>query len=276
MTFIIVFVALIIERFFHWTHLRHWRWFTRYERWLSVRLNRLPAALILAIGIVPILFVVWLIERLVSGWFFGVAQLIFGAFVLLYCLGPNNLWFQVYRCLNGLNKEDPNPAMQEVEKAFGVSAATHLQAFHQAFVRKIFVAAHERIFAVLFWFVLLGPVGAVLYRLADVCSEESALGFSAMAAQFQRLLDWIPVRLFTFIFALGGHFKDVFAHWKQHALRGLNENTQLLTECGIAALNITEGGVIPEGGSAEKEALELLDRVFVMALVMLAVIVLLT
>ena len=39
MTFIITLIALLIERFFDWNHIRKWRWFLRYQSWLAVRLS---------------------------------------------------------------------------------------------------------------------------------------------------------------------------------------------------------------------------------------------
>jgi hypothetical protein len=61
---------------------------------------------------------------------------------------------------------------------------------------------------------------------------------------------------------------------KADAKSGLTGNDKLVSECGIAALDVREGNRLPEDGSAEKAALDLLDRVFVMALVVLAIVVL--
>lgn len=274
MTFIIICIALIVERFFHWTELRHWRWFLHYERWLAQHISQLPAAVSLCLNLLPPLLLVGLIEYLVSGWFYGAVRLIFGTIVVLYCLGPSNLWAQVYRCLSELQKEDPAEGMKHVQSSFGVSSQEGLQSFHQSFVKAIFLASYERIFSIIFWFALLGPVGAVLYRLIYVSSKQSELGFSTLAAKTKNVLDWAPVRIFTMFFALCGHFKSAFAVWKQYALKGLDENTVLLNEAGMASLDLVANGRIPEDGGAEKETLELLDRVFVMALVAVAVVVL--
>lgn len=275
MTFIIICIALIVERFFHWAQLRHWRWFLQYEQWLSRYLSHRSAFLSLCILIVPPVFIIGLIDYLISGWLYGVVKLIYGVVILLYCLGPSNLWDQVYRSLNDLMKDDHQVGFEQVQASFGVNGDEGLQSFHQAFVTAIFTAALERIFAVLFWFAVLGPMGALLYRLVSFCSQQSALNTSKTATQLKLVLDWIPVRIFTFLFALCGHFKNVFAQWKNFVLKGMTDTVSLLKSCGIAALDVMENGRLPEDGTAEKESLELLDRVFVMALVILAVIVLL-
>src|SRR3990167_10019243 len=100
MTFIIICIALIIERFFHWTDLRHWRGFMQYEQWIARYVSHLPSAVSLILCLLPPLLLIGAIEYVVSGWLYGAVKLIFGIVVLFYCLGPNNLWAQVYRCLS--------------------------------------------------------------------------------------------------------------------------------------------------------------------------------
>jgi AmpE protein len=276
MTFIITLVSLIMERFFHWTQLRTWRWFGQYQRWLGTRIGNWPSAVLLIVCILPLVLVVGVINCLLAGWLYGVLKLLFGIAVLMYCLGPKNLWVQVYSCITELHKEDPKAVIDQVQSSFGVSATSNSQAFHIAFTRAIFVEAYYRVFAVIFWFLILGPVGAIFYRALSLCGKDSPLGVSKLATKVQNVLDWVPVRLFTFIFALGGHFTEVFNIWKHSMKKGFIFNEILLADCGVAALDVMEENRIPEEGSAEKEALALVDRVFVMCLVVVAIIILLT
>lgn len=269
MTFMITLIALLLERFFHWHHMRHWRWFLNYERWLSGRLSALPSALILVSIVVPPVLVIGLLQYFLAGWWWGALEFILGVVVLLYCLGPDNLWVQVYSSMNELGKEDP-AAIGRVQTAFGIAATENASSFHQAFVRAIFLASHQRIFAVVFWFVLLGPVGAILYRLIESVSSQMLSG-GELASQAKAWLDWLPVRMEAFLFALAGHFTAVFFCWKRDALKGPYYNEQFLAECGLAALDIAR---LPEGEIAEREALALIDRAFVIGLVILAMVVL--
>ena len=274
MTFIITLISLVIERFFHWSHLRHWRWFNLYQRWLShSRISRLPSFVLFLLSVLPATFLVALMNYFLNGWFYGVLKILFGIAILLYCLGPKNIWVQSYRCINQLHKEDPKIAVDCIQAEFGIGSIDTSQQFHQAFTRAIFIAGYQRVFAVVFWFVLLGPAGAVLYRSITLMSEESPLGLTYTAKQIQQLLDWIPIRILTFIFALGGHFTRVITCWKKSVLKGPETNDAMLAECGMAALDV-EGNAIPEDGVAERDAISLLDRVFVMALVILAIVVL--
>lgn len=274
MTFIITLIALVIERFFHWSHLRHWRWFSKYQRWLlHTRISGWPSYLLLLFTILPPIIAVGVINTLLDNALYGVLKLIFGVIVLMYCLGPSNLWVQAYSCIGDLHKDDPRLAVERVQAAFGVTEVDNSQAFHQAFVRAIFIAANQRIFAVVFWFVVLGPIGAVLYRSIMLCTE-SPLGLAEIGTKILRILDWLPIRILALIFALGGHFTRVAAHFKRGLFTGVSNNNNLLVECGIASLDVVDGNKFPEDGSAEREAIGLLDRVFVMWLVILAVVVL--
>lgn len=272
MTFIITLISLIIERFFHWSQLRHWRWFDGYQQMLQKRFEKMSAPALLVILILPIVIVVGLVNYLLSGWGYGIFKLLFGILVLTYCLGPKNLWMELYACLTEL-KTDPKKAIERVQTAFAILPQDNSQAFHQAFTRAIFVEAQHRIFSVIFWFMVLGPIGAVLYRATALCAQQDG-ETAKYAHQAQEWLDWLPVRVVTFLFALGGHFSQVLPRWKQGVQTGVEANHTVLTECGMAALDAATTNELSEDGDAEKEVIELIDRVLVMSLVILAVVVL--
>lgn len=274
MTFIITLIALIIERFFHWSHLRQWQWFSRYQYFLNVRIGNRSRYLLLIACVLPPVLLVAVLTRLLSGWLYNIPELLFGLIILIYCIGPNNLWLQIYSCINALNKDDPREALEQVRTAFGIDTVEQSQTFHKTFTRAIFVAANQRLFAVVFWFALLGPWGAVLYRLVSLCGSNGIFGMSEAALQIQALLDWLPARVFSFLFALVGDFISVFHCWKNAAKKGVSANDEILGECGLAALGCADTDHFPESGVAEKEALALLDRVFILVLVVLAVAVL--
>ena len=74
---------------------------------------------------------------------------------------------------------------------------------------------YRDVFAPLFWYLLLpGPTGPLVYW----CARVAAARRTGVAATGMRLLDWIPVRLAAFGFALGGRFDDaVFGLRSSHA-----------------------------------------------------------
>jgi membrane protein required for beta-lactamase induction len=273
MTFIITLISLVIERFFHWGHLRQWRWFGAYQRNLGGRISSWPSWLILLICALPLLLLVGIINCVLDHWLYGLPKIIFGVIVLLYCMGPNNLWLQTFSCITQLHKEDPQIAINCAQSDFHIAQPANSQAFHKSLTSAIFIEANHRVFAVVFWFILLGPVGAVLYRFVALCTEQTDLGLTVLSRKMQSILDWVPARLFTLLFALGGNFMDVFKIWRRDAKSSFEGNDKLIAECGLAALECKGNNQLPEDGASEKAALELLDRVFIMGLLILAMIV---
>jgi AmpE protein len=273
MAFITILIALVIERFFDWSHIRRWRWFEKNLAWLGKRFSAWPLYMLFALAILPAVLLVALANHLLMGLLYGVLKLVFDLLVLMYCLGPVNFWAEAYTCIGAMQGDDPQAAIERAKTAFGVTVFDNPQVFHRAFTNALFTEANRRVFAVIFWFLLLGPAGALLYRLVDLC-RVFGVRLARLAVNLQAVLDWLPVRLFTFFFALGGHFTKVIKHWKHDVLTAPKMNGTLLSECGVAALDILELERIPENGSAEKETIGLLDRVFVITLVILAVVVL--
>jgi AmpE protein len=272
MTFIITFIALVIERFFDCSHIRRFGGFMRYQKWLGFHLIKVPAYLVLALTVLVPVFIVAYLNCALIGVVYGSLKLLFGLAVLVYCLGPTNFWAQTYACISALHADDPHPEFEVIKTAFGLTASDNAEAFHRSFTNALFIEANRRVFAVFFWFIVLGPAGAVLYRLVDLC--RGGVTTSNAAMESLRLLDWLPVRLLGLIFALAGHFTPVIKYWQHNVLTPPGMNDVVLSECGIAALDIVEAERLPADGTAEKETIALMDRAFVIGLVLLAIAVL--
>lgn len=280
MTFIVTLIALVIERFFDWSHLRKWQWYSNYQRAIIKRFPGKPPYFALAVTIVPLLLAVLIVQLSLKHVLFGMAEFLFQLFLFLYCLGPQNLWADTFACINALVKGDLPLASEKMKASFGVTDNGTKEEMHSKLLNNIFIAANRRIFAIVFWFLILGPVGAVLYRTitlssADFPKQETAPELLPVARSVESVLDWIPVRILTFVFALGGHFVQVFSCIRKKPMMNLEMNDVLLTECGTAALGSGDIVQKAEDGSVERNAIGLLDRSFVIALVIVAIIVML-
>ena len=58
MSFIVHLIALLIERFFDWSHLRQWYWYSTYQRVIMKKIPGKTPYVTLAITIIPLLIVV--------------------------------------------------------------------------------------------------------------------------------------------------------------------------------------------------------------------------
>lgn len=276
MTFIVTLIALLIERFFDWSHLRHWNWFGAYQRNLIKRFPGQPPYVLLAITVAPLVLGVLIISLLLTGALYGLLSLIFQLGVLLYCLGPQNLWADTFASIAALTQGDSAKALEKLKAAFGINEVSNVQETHKELLHRIFIEANRRVFTVVFWYVVLGPVGPVLCRTISYSAhgDNSAPELSQSAHSVETIIDWLPARLFTVMFALGGHFTNVIGCWSKRVLLEFSNNDILLGQCGMAALGLDDHSLLPDNGSAERDAVSLLDRVFVIVLVIVAVLAL--
>ncbi|MDR2625478.1 MAG: CobD/CbiB family protein [Zoogloeaceae bacterium] len=110
-------------------------------------------------------------------------------------------------------------------------------------------SAHRHVFAVLLWFVLLpGPLGAVLYRLSHLlCENWHARGaFGRFSRQLFWALDWLPARVTAVIFAGMGNFVDAFYCWRRYATRWYDPGLGIVIASGAGALGVRLGLGVPE------------------------------
>jgi AmpE protein len=267
MTFIVSLVALLIERFFDWSHLRNWSWFGNYTRNILKRVSGVTSYGALAVVVLPVLVGVALVQFILQGWLYGLLSLIFQVLVLLYCLGPANLWADAFATITSLVQGDVSFASDKLKSSFGMSASGETAKLHHLLMDGIFIHAYRRVFAVVFWYAVLGPVGAVLYRLVVLCAEDSALAQSARTVE--DVLNWVPARLITLLFALGGNFSHVINCWRKKTNFTLAGSDQFVVDCGAAALGQEDLERFPVDGSVERNAVALLDRSFVIGLVLI-------
>ena len=112
----------------------------------------------------------------------------------------------------------------------GYTAELSSQDVTRLAIERGLIDAYRQVFAVLMWFAVLpGPAGAVLYRATMLLAQEwrggepgedesplarSRVSFGAPVRRLLWLLDWIPVRLTALSFAIVGDFEDAAWCWR--------------------------------------------------------------
>ena len=84
--------------------------------------------------------------------------------------------------------------------------------------------AHRYVLGPIFWFVVMGPVGPVVYRAADLLAErwgkqmepEKRI-FALFAERAFFWIDWLPARVTAASFAIAGNFEDAAYCWRTQA-----------------------------------------------------------
>ena len=196
--------------------LRQVGWFARWLGWLSTRADsRMFTSrfgIVLTLG--PLLLAVGVVQWALALHLFGLPGFLFSLAVLFYCWGPRDLDVDVAAIVDAEDGEQRRVAIQRL-----VGDGAPLPQDQGALVEAVFEGALSRWFGVLFWFLLLGPFGAVLYRFAHVGSRSDATAHLPVehADAYRRLaaiLDWPAAQLMSLALALAGNFDAVFGAWR--------------------------------------------------------------
>lgn len=125
-------------------------------------------------------------------------------------------------------------------------------------IEQTLLCAHRHLFGLIAWFVVLGPGGAVLYRLAQLLGskwgglDEQEFGvFGRFAARVFELMDWLPVRLTAISFAIVGDFEDTVYCWRTQAAAWLPPRFGILLASGAGALGVKIGDSLHVAGQLE-------------------------
>lgn len=237
-------------------------------------------ALLLSVGL-PVLLT-GLLHDVLTRWWFGLPGLVFAVLVLFYCWGPRDLDQDVEAAAA---PEDPDARQAALERLMPAAAGESPRA-----AERVFVAALQRWFSVLLWFLLLGPAGALLYRLAQLAEDEEALPTAQRdsAARLRAVLEWPAAHLLALALAVVGNFDTVLLAWRSwHARHGgfpqLDAGFLREAACASVATELVEAheddSATEAAGSdtvaeALRDALSLVWRCMIAWLALLAVFVL--
>lgn len=236
------------------------------------------------LALLPALAVVLLLQWLLDDVWQGFLALLFGVAVLAWTWGPRDL------------DRDVEAVIDADEPALRREAISHLQAaggsVHEdapSLVEAVVVNGLRRWFAVLWWFLLLGPFGAVLYRLTALAVESPVSVLLpprnlAGARWLLAALEWPVAQLMTVSMALVGNFDTVFRAWREaHGNRwslephflGAVGRASVSAELREEAHDYTDSGLVPAWRRLPevRDAMSLVWRVLLLWMVILALLV---
>ena len=264
MTFIIILLCLFTERYF--LELEEYRqpaWFNRYliwsrqlpwGEWMSQSISGI--LIILA----PLLIAAGLLQAIFDDILGGIPELLFASTVLLLCLGPRDLQRQIQSLIDAWDAGDEESA-QRIENELNSDAPdTEESTNRQPIAINILKQAYARTFSVIFWFVILGPIGAILYRASYTLKqtmpgmEDLGLDFRIGINRLLYILDWLPVRITAFTYALSGNFHNATYGWWNSDNDDENDNTDsILSNAGRGALGLDDATHDHDDPSLEAE-----------------------
>ena len=211
-------------------------------------------------------------------WCLAVLPLVLLATLLLYVAQCQNIWLAVvlhagllYFCLGLRSLREHNAAIATALSAGDMAEARKRTSYivsrdtdgedetylAKASVESVLENGCDAVFGTLFWFILLGGAGALLYRLANTLDamwgyrSSRFLRFGCVAARIDDALNYVPARLTAFSYAMLGQTRLAWQCWQGQAPGWPSPNAGPVMAAGAGALGLALGGSARYDGIAE-------------------------
>lgn len=235
MKLLVIVLCVLSERYLvHSLSYHRFGWFNGLLGWLTKHIpltdNKLINAYgILAIIIIPTILIAWVILALLGHFVYGFIGFILNLLVFYYCFGPENPFYPVNSSSDELGAE--------------IVAGNY------------FYQVNQQMFAVIFWFIIGGPLAIIAYRL--FCLAEQHETTRMAATQITDVLDWITVRITAILYLLVGNFQQGFSYYSKMFFSSPENNKVLLSTDGLLAARsgVEETVTLPDAQSLVEHAL---------------------
>jgi AmpE protein len=265
MNLIALLIGLLIERLatqlFRWRRMRWldrivdlgFRQADRVANWPAL----IPVILLAVALVLPVFGVIFSLGRTDDGTSRVLADLLLSIVVLLFSLGPRDIGEEIDEYCRALEAEDD----EQIQHATKAIVEGDVPDDERERIRRVeeavCIQANNRLFAIVFWFMVLGPLAAWAYRVTDLirrravftaARDEESAGNAAQirdaAVMLHGWLAWIPARLTAVGYATAGNFDEALAALRAPSAErdaSTSEHSEhLLARVGVAALSIQD------------------------------------
>jgi len=169
-----------------------------------------------------------------------------GVLMLYFAIGHKSLHDHARPVMVALQNNDDHEARRQVSRMVSRdSAALDITC---ATTESVLENGNDGVFGALFWFLIAGGSGAILYRLVNTLDamwgyrNDRFRYFGWAAARLDDVFNFIPARLTAITYALLGNTSLAIQCWRRQAPAWDSPNAGPVMAAGAGALAITLGG----------------------------------
>ena len=236
--------------------------FERYAAWLEHKFNAgqyYHGVIAWMLAVLPVVIVTLIVYHALD----AVSPLLawgWNITVLYFTMGFRQFSHYFREIAHALRNGDTATAREYLARWRGGSAAELAPAeLARVSIELALVGSHRHVFGPIAWFLVLGPAGAVVYRLSAMLtdtwrrrSDTESDEFGRFAQRFFYWFDWVPARLTAASFAVVGNFEDAIYCWRTQAASWSGDAQGVLMATGGGAMGVRLGdALLQEDGRVE-------------------------
>lgn len=232
MNFLALIIAVVLDRFSGLGgRLRCNEWFRHWQ--VILEGLGLGGWLYPVVSVLGPVVLAGLLLQAVSGALFGLAWIALASVIVLYSFGRGDLDELQAHYRSQSRREDFQGAWIGVQAGipgFEIEGATDAEGAHAMVQRAFLYQSYQRWFGVLFYYLPLGPLGALAYRLVQLMYA------GERNSPVLYWLDWLPARALAATFAITGNFSaGIDKLWELLRTPSVTAEALLHTVAGAAA-----------------------------------------
>ena len=217
----------------------------RTQQNIEAKSMRFLGVLAWLLAVSPVLIVVSVLWSVLP----TIATHLFSISILYFCIGWQSLREHGLAIITPLAAGNIVQAREAVARIVSRDTGSlDENAIAKAGIESVLENGSDAIFAPIFWFLVLGIPGVLLYRLANTLDamwgykNEEFLYFGWWAARFDDALNYVPAKLVILSYGICGNFIRAINSAKRPSARWKSPNAGPVMAAGAGALEITLGG----------------------------------
>jgi len=206
----------------------------------------------LLVLLVPFMYVAYILSS------FGIFGTLIDIALIYLAIGSRSLQEHAQRVYEALSDRNLDEARTQIGMLVSRDTSSlDEKQIAKAGVESVLENGCDAIFGALFWFVIAGAPGVVMYRLANTLDamwgykNERFLYFGWAAAKLDDILNYIPARLTALTYAFLGNYQNAIHCWRTQGSNWKSPNAGPVMSAGAGALSVQIGGSAIYHGNEE-------------------------